>query len=311
MYRIIEKNVLVPNIVFMKIKAPGVARTARPGQFIILRVDDTGERFPLSLAGWDSNDGTVEIVFFIVGTSTMKLASLRKGDQILNLAGPLGIPTPIENYGRVICACGCFGVGPAIPLANALREAGNQVTVIVEARNRKFLFWEDRLKKVSDIFYVASGSGSCGAKSWANDLISKLLSRGDKIDHIFAQGCPFMMMKCSEASKPYGIKTTVSLTPVMVDGTGMCGACRVEVGGETKFACVDGPEFDGHMVNWDLLIMSQRRFIREEYLSLNLWERENWHKIIGMEQYGRGKEEEKGQSESCFHAKTATRNTKV
>ncbi|SFN07222.1 sulfide/dihydroorotate dehydrogenase-like FAD/NAD-binding protein [Thermodesulforhabdus norvegica] len=300
MYRIVKKEILAPNIVFMEIEAPDVARSARPGQFVMLRVDEKGERFPLSIADWNREAGTVSIAFFVVGKSTTKLACLHEGDSILNLAGPLGIPTPVRHYGRVICAGGCFGIGPAVSVSRALREAGNRVTAVMEVRSREFVFWEDKFRAVSDEFILASGSGLCGDERWANNILDELLRRGEKVDRVFVYGCPFMMMKCAEATRPYGIKTSVSLTPIMVDGTGMCGACRVEVGGETRFACVDGPEFDGHAVNWDLLIMSQRRFLREEYLSMNLWERENWHRMMEMRHHGRAEKE--AQSESCSHA---------
>ena len=282
MYQIVKKEILVPNIIYIKVKAPGVARVARPGQFVILRVDETGERFPMSLAGWDKEEGTVDITFYVLGTSTMKLAALNEGDYILNLVGPLGNPTEIEHYGRVLCACGCFGIGPTLPLVKALKERGNQVITVMEGRSRAFIFWEDKLREVSDEFHVVLGDGSYGEKGWTNDFITRYLGAGNKVERIFAHGCPFMMMECSKASKPFGVKTMVSLTPLMVDGTGMCGSCRVEVGGETKFACVDGPEFDGHEVNWDLLILRQRRFLSEEHRSLNIWERENWHKLADI-----------------------------
>ncbi len=280
MYQIVKKESLVPNIIYIKVKAPGIARVAQPGQFVILRVDEPGERFPMSLAGWNRDEGTIDITFYVLGTSTMKLAALREGDYILNLVGPLGLPAQVESYGRVLCACGCFGIGPTLPLIKALKEKGNQVVTVAEGRSKSFIFWEDRLREVSDELYVVLGDGSYGEKGWTNDFIGKYLKAGNKVDRIFAHGCPFMMMECSKASEPFGVKTMVSLTPLMVDGTGMCGSCRVEVGGQTKFACVDGPEFDGHEVNWDLLILRQRRFLTEENRSLNLWERENWHKLM-------------------------------
>ncbi|HRW82267.1 MAG TPA: sulfide/dihydroorotate dehydrogenase-like FAD/NAD-binding protein [Methanothrix sp.] len=280
MYQIVEKEVLVPNIIRLKIKAPKIARAARPGQFVIIRVDETGERMPMGLAGWDEEEGTIEIVFYVLGTSTMKLGTLREGDSIMNLAGPLGKPTEIENFGTVICACGCFGIGPTMPLLKALKEAGNRVITAVEGRSREFIFWEDKLRAESDELYVLAGSGGCGEDGWTNDFIRRRLEGGEKVDRIFVHGCPFMMMEVSKASEPYGVKTIVSLTPLMVDGTGMCGACRVEVGGETKFACVDGPDFDGHQVNWETLALRLRQFIPEEDRSAMLWERDNWHKLV-------------------------------
>lgn len=280
MYQIVEKEVLVPNIIYLKIKAPKIAKVACPGQFVITRVDETGERMPMGLAGWDAEEGTIEIVFYVLGTSTMKLGILREGDSIMNLAGPLGKPTEIGNFGTVICACGCFGIGPTMPLIKALKEAGNYVITVVEGRSREFIFWEDKLEAASDELHVLAGNGGCGEEGWTNDFISRYLEEGKKVDRIFVHGCPFMMMETSKASEPYGVKTIVSLTPLMVDGTGMCGACRVEVGGETKFACVDGPDFDGHDVNWETLALRLRQFIPEEDRSAMLWERDNWHKLV-------------------------------
>jgi len=304
MYQIVEKEALVPNIIYLKIKAPKVAKVALPGQFVIIRVDETGERMPMGLAGWDEEEGTIEIVFYVLGTSTMKLGTLREGDSVMNLAGPLGKPTEIDNFGTVICACGCFGIGPTMPLIKALKEAGNYVITIVEGRSREFIFWEDKLGAESDELHVLAGSGGCGEEGWTNDFISRYLEEGKKVDRIFVHGCPFMVMETSKASEPYGVKTIVSLTPLMVDGTGMCGACRVEVGGETKFACVDGPDFDGHEVNWDTLTLRLRQFIPEEDRSAMLWERDNWHKLVEVAPQafnptlgrGEGKEKKKAAS---------------
>lgn len=281
MYQIVEKEALVPNIIYLKIRAPKVAKAARPGQFVIIRVDETGERVPMGLSGWDAEEGTIEIVFYVLGTSTMKLGTLRVGDSVLNLAGPLGTPTEVGEFGTVICACGCFGIGPSMPLIKALKEAGNRVITAVEGRSREFIFWEDKLKEASDEVVILAGDGSCGEAGWTNDFIKRRLAE-EKIDRIFVHGCPFMMMEAARASEPFGVKTIVSLTPLMVDGTGMCGACRVEVGGETKFACVDGPDFDGHQVNWETLALRLRQFIPEEDRSSMLWERENWHRLVEL-----------------------------
>jgi len=281
MYEIVKNETIVPNIVFMSFRAPKIASTARPGQFVIIRADERGERIPMGLAGWDEKEGTVDILFYILGTSTAKLSTLKVGQSVANIAGPLGKPTEIENFGRVICACGCFGVGPTLPLIKALKEKGNYVVTVVEGRGPAFIFWEDRLKEYSDEVHVVTG---CGKTAWANEFIEQELASGEKIDRIFAHGCPFMMKVSSEASKSMGVETIVSLTPIMVDGTGMCGACRVEVGGETKFACVDGPEFGGHAVNWDGLVLRLRQLIPEEDKSFNIWERDNWHKLMDCRQ---------------------------
>jgi ferredoxin--NADP+ reductase len=277
MYEIVTKETVAPNIIYMKFKAPKIASTARPGQFVIIRVDEKGERIPMGLAGWDENEGTVDIVFYVLGTSTAKLSSMKEGECVTNIAGPLGTPTKIENFGRVICACGCFGVGPTLPLVKALKEKGNYVVTVVEGRGPDFVFWIDKLKEYSDEVHVVTG---CGKTAWANDFIEQELQSGKGVDRIFAHGCPFMMKVSSDASHASGVETIVSLTPIMVDGTGMCGACRVEVDGKTKFACVDGPDFRGDQVNWDGLVLRLRQLIPEEDKSFNIWERDNWHKLM-------------------------------
>ncbi|TFH49753.1 MAG: sulfide/dihydroorotate dehydrogenase-like FAD/NAD-binding protein [Methanothrix sp.] len=277
MYEIVTKETVAPNIIYMKIKAPKIASTARPGQFVIIRVDEKGERIPMGLAGWDEKEGTVDIVFYVLGTSTAKLSSMKEGECVTNIAGPLGTPTKIENFGRVICACGCFGVGPTLPLVKALKEKGNYVVTVVEGRGPDFVFWIDKLKEYSDEVHVVTG---CGKTAWANDFIEQELQSGKGVDRIFAHGCPFMMKVSSDASHASGVETIVSLTPIMVDGTGMCGACRVEVAGKTKFACVDGPDFRGDQVNWDGLVLRLRQLIPEEDKSFNIWERDNWHKLM-------------------------------
>ncbi|MEI6103794.1 MAG: sulfide/dihydroorotate dehydrogenase-like FAD/NAD-binding protein [Methanothrix sp.] len=277
MYEIITKETVAPNIIYMKFKAPKIALTAKPGQFAIIRVDEKGERIPMGLAGWDEKEGTVDIVFYVLGTSTAKLSAMKEGECVTNIAGPLGAPTEIENFGRVICACGCFGAGPTLPLIKALKEKGNYVITVVEGRGPDFIFWVDKLKEHSDEVHVVTG---CGKTAWANDFIEQELASGKKIDRIFAHGCPFMMKVSSDASRAAGVETVVSLTPLMVDGTGMCGACRVEIDGKTKFACVDGPDFRGHAVNWDGLVLRLRQLIPEEDKSFNIWERDNWHKLM-------------------------------
>jgi ferredoxin/flavodoxin---NADP+ reductase len=277
MYEVMKTESLVPNIIFMRFKAPKIASSAKPGQFVIIRVDERGERIPMGLSGWDIEEGTIDIVFYILGTSTAKLATLKAGESVANIAGPLGTPTEVEKFGRVICACGCFGVGPTLPLIKALKEKGNYVITVVEGRGPDFIFWIDRLREHSDEVHVVTG---CGKTAWANDFIEQELKAGKKVDRIFAHGCPFMMKVSSDASRTTGVETMVSLTPLMVDGTGMCGACRVEVEGKTKFACVDGPDFEGHHVNWDVMVLRLRQLIPEEDRSFNLWERENWHRLM-------------------------------
>ena len=284
MYKIVKREVLVPNTIYIKVEAPAISQKARPGQFIILRVDDVGERFPMSLAGWDKDEGTIEITFGIMGKSTMKLAALEEGDCIRDVAGPLGNPTEIDYYGNVLCACGHFGIGPMATVMEALKEKGNRIITVLEAKDETSLFWEDRLKKFSDELHIVIGDGSRGGKVQVDEFVKEYLENGNKVDRAFAFGRVFMMMECSKATKPFGVKTIVSLTPIMVDGTGMCGCCRVSICEETKFTCVDGPEFDGHLVDWELLIKRKQAYLREEALAYNLWDVETLRKLTELAQ---------------------------
>ncbi|HXZ94955.1 MAG TPA: sulfide/dihydroorotate dehydrogenase-like FAD/NAD-binding protein [Dehalococcoidia bacterium] len=282
MYKILERKVLVPNTVYLKVEAPEIARKAKPGQFVILRIDEVGERFPLSLTGWDEKGGTLEVLFLIMGRSTMKLASLKEGDCIMDVVGPLGRPTEIESYGKTMIVCSTFGIGPAITLAKALKGKSNRVVSVMEARDKTYLFWEDRLRSVSDETHVVLGDGSRGKHRQANQFVKEYLESGNKLDRVFVFGRVFTMMECSKATKPFGVKTIVALTPIMVDGTGMCGCCRVSVGGETKFSCVDGPEFDGHLVDWELLIKRKRAYLREEAQAFDLCQPDNVRRLAEL-----------------------------
>lgn len=282
MYRILRKEVVVPNTVYLKVEAPEIARKARPGQFVILRVDEVGERFPLSLSGWDKKEGAVEVLFLIMGRSTMKLSSLGDRDYIMDVVGPLGRPTEIEYYGSTAIVCSTFGVGPGIALAKALREKGNKVISVMEAKDETYLFWEDKLKRASDEAHVVLGDGSRGKNRQASKFIKEYLESGNKLDRVFVFGRVFTMMECCAVTKPFGVKTIVALTPIMVDGTGMCGCCRVSVAAETKFTCVDGPEFDGHQVDWELLIKRKRAYLKEEAQAFDLWQIENLRRIAEL-----------------------------
>jgi ferredoxin--NADP+ reductase len=282
MYRVLRKEVLVPNTVYLKIEAPEIAGKAKPGQFVILRVDEVGERFPLSLSGWNKKEGAVEVLFLIMGRSTMKLSSLKEGDCVMDVVGPLGRPTEIESYGRIMAVCSTFGVGPTITLVKALKEKGNKVISVMEAKDETYLFWDDRLTKVSDETHVVLGDGSRGKHRQASQFVREYLESGNKLDRVFIFGRVFTMMECSQVTKPFGIKTIVGLTPIMVDGTGMCGCCRVSVGGETKFTCVDGPEFDGHSVDWELLIKRKRAYLKEEAQAFDLWQLDNLRRVAEL-----------------------------
>jgi ferredoxin--NADP+ reductase len=273
MYEVLRKQTLAPGLVLLRIKALRVAAAARPGQFIIVRADEFAERIPLSLADWDED--SVTVIVQDVGVSTRKLSALAEGDLLLNLAGPLGRPSQIERYGTVAVVSGCFGIGPGFALARALEEAGNRVICIVESKNKDWAFWLDRLEGVSERLIVSSSDGSadyCNATTPLEELLA-----AEKVDRVYAVGCTFMMMEVSRITEPFKAPTRVSLMPLMVDGTGMCGACRCSVGGEIKFGCVDGPEFDGHKVDWSLLMERMRSYLDEETMALDIWERENWH----------------------------------
>ena len=277
MHKILAKKELVPNIHLVKFLAPAIAKKAQPGQFVIITVDEKGERIPLTIADWDTKEGSISIVFMEVGTTTQRFASLKAGDSIASLVGPLGIPAHIEKVGTVVCVGGCYGIAAMMPIARAMKEVGNKVISIIEARSKYLLFWEDELKKASDQLIVTTGDGSYAPQGWIPDQLTQILGK-EKVDLIFAIGCTYMMKLASETTKPFGVKTIVHLNSIMVDGTGMCGCCRVSVGGETKFACVDGPEFDGHQVDWDVLLSRQRGYQDLEIHSLQEWESRNWRR---------------------------------
>ena len=262
--KILLKEDLVAGIHLLKIEAPAIARKAQPGQFVILRIDERGERIPLTIADWDEEEGSITIIFMEVGTTTCRLALLKDGDFIANFVGPLGLPTRIEKFGTVVCVAGGFAVAPIMPIARALRGVGNKVISVMGARNKNLLFWEDELRRVSDQLIVITDDGSYARKGLVIEPLKELLESDDRIDRVIAIGPSIMMKFCAQITEPFEVKTSVSLNPIMVDGTGMCGCCRVSVGGETKFACVDGPDFDGHQVDWDLLSARQRIYIDEE-----------------------------------------------
>lgn len=271
MYKILERQDLVPGIHLFKVDAPKVARKAKPGQFIVIRIDEKGERIPLTVADWDEKEGSVTVVFMEVGTTTHRLTTLGTGDYMADFVGPLGIPTHIEKFGTVVCVSGGFAVAVIQPIARAFKEKGNKVISILGARTKDLLFWEDKLRQVSDELIVTTDDGSYGRKGLVTEPLKELLE-SSKIDQVMAIGPTVMMKFCAKTTEPFGVKTIVSLNPIMVDGTGMCGCCRVEVGGVTRFACVDGPDFDGHQVDWDLLMARQRSYLDEEKLSFEQWQ---------------------------------------
>jgi len=270
-FKILRREDFSPEIHLFEIDAPAVARKAQAGQFVVLRIDEKGERFPLTIADWDREKGTITVVFMEVGKSTRKLATLKAGDYIANFAGPLGLPTHIENYGTVACVAGGFAVATIVPIARAMKQAGNRVISILGARTRQLIFWEERLQQWSDELIVTTDDGSYGRKALVTEPLKELMEKGG-IDMVVAIGPTIMMKFAAKTTEPFGVKTIASLNPIMVDGTGMCGCCRVEAGGETKFTCVHGPDFDAHQVDWDLLMARQRTYIDQEKESLRLWQ---------------------------------------
>ena len=272
MYEILLKQDLVPNIHLFKVWVPNVAKKAQPGQFVVIRIDERGERIPLTIADWDGGEGSVTIVFMEVGTTTHRLALLGAGDFITDFIGPLGLPTHIEKFGTVVCVAGGFAVATIMPIARAMREKGNKVISIMGARSKNLIFWEDELRSVSNQLIVTTDDGSYARQGLVTEPLKELLEGNDRIDRVIAIGPSVMMKFCAKTTLPFGVKTIVSLNPIMVDGTGMCGCCRVSVGGVTKFACVDGPDFDGHQVDWDLLFARQRIYLDEEKRSFEQWQ---------------------------------------
>jgi ferredoxin--NADP+ reductase len=264
MYEILEKQVLSDNVKLMKVKAPLIAKKAVAGQFIILRIDEEGERIPLTIADYDRNKGTITIIFMEVGKTTKQLGTMKVGDKLLNFAGPLGVASEIEKYGTVVCIGGGVGIAPLYPVVRELKKAGNYIISILGARNEKLLMLEKEIEEWSDELHICTDDGSKGTKGFVSNVLQNLIDKGKKIDVVWAIGPVIMMKVVADLTRKYNIKTVVSLNPIMVDGTGMCGGCRVTINGEIKFACVDGPEFDGHKVDFENLMLRNRRFLKEE-----------------------------------------------
>lgn len=255
MSKILFKQQLSKDVFLMKLHAPLIAEERSAGQFIILQVDeDYGERIPLTIADADLSEGSITIIFQVVGKSTLTLSLLNEGDEIPALVGPLGKPTHIENFGTVVCVGGGIGVAPLHPIAQALKKAGNNVITIIGARTKELIILEDKMKAIADEFILCTDDGSYGRKALVTEPLKEICERNPKPNMVIAIGPPIMMKFCAETTRPYEVFTQVSLNTIMVDGTGMCGGCRVNVGSEVKFVCVDGPEFDGHKVNFDNMI---------------------------------------------------------
>jgi NAD(P)H-flavin reductase len=270
-----EKRLLrAPDVFYFRIDAPLISKKAQPGQFVIVRLHDHGERIPLSLADIDPIAGTISLIVMAVGKTTSEFAAMQEGHDILDLCGPLGNPTEIEKAGKVVLVGGGFGAAPLYPIARAFKETGNEVVSVMGARSRDLLIYEEELSRVSDRVVVATDDGSKGVKGIVTTALrDELERRGGNL--VIAVGPVVMMRAVAETTKPLGIKTVVSLNPIMVDGTGMCGGCRVSVGGETKFACTDGPEFDGHQVDWEVLMSRQKKYHGEQKMSFETWKQKH------------------------------------
>lgn len=264
MFRIVEKKPLGSQIKLLSIEAPDIAKKARPGQFVIVRINEQGERIPLTVNDFDPQQGTVTIVFQEVGKSTIMLGQLNEGDGIEDFVGPLGKPTEIENFGRVVCVGGGVGTAVIYPVTRALYQAGNHVIGIVGARTKDLIIFEEEMKAVCHRLIITTDDGSKGHHGLVTDVLKDILQESEKVDRVIAIGPTIMMKFVSKTTEPYGVKTIVSLNPIMIDATGMCGVCRVNVGGETRFACVHGPEFDGHHVDFDLLMNRLSQYKEEE-----------------------------------------------
>jgi ferredoxin--NADP+ reductase len=278
MFRILKKKELSDLVTLFEIEAKAIALKAKAGNFFVLRINEQGERIPLTIADFDRERGTITTVFQKVGKTTHHLGTLNEGDSISDVIGPLGAPSHIENFGKIICVGGGVGIAPVFPIARALRNAGNKLISIIGARSRDLIFWEEKMRSVSDELIITTDDGSYGRKAVVTVPLDEILREQKDVARVIAIGPAIMMKFVCVTTEKHNVKTIVSLNSIMVDATGMCGACRVEVGGETRFACVDGPEFDGHKVDFALLMSRQRMYPDEEKLSL-----ERFKKMTGVQ----------------------------
>ena len=261
MYTILEKRQLSADVFYFKVEAPDIARNRKAGQFVLVQLDiEYGERVPLTIADANAEEGWIALVFQAVGATTLKLSRKNQGDKLGAILGPLGNPTHIEKKGTVVCVGGGIGVAPLHPIVQAHKAAGNKVIVIMGARNKDLLIFEDEMRALADELYIMTDDGSAGTKGLVTEPLKQICESQCPPAEVVAIGPPIMMKFCALTTKPYNIFTTVSLNTIMIDGTGMCGGCRVSIGGETKFVCVDGPEFDGHLVDWDNMMMRMKSF---------------------------------------------------
>jgi len=273
-FLIVEKQDLAPQIKLFRIQAPLISSKFQAGQFVVIRINEKGERIPLTVAESNPKEGTITIVVQEVGKTTLKLARMKEGETIEDLLGPLGIPSPIEKIGTVICVGGGVGVAPLYPEAKRYKEVGNKIISLIGARSRNLFFFMDKMEAVSDEIRYSTDDGSFGHHGFVTDLVKQILESGVGVDEAVVIGPLPMMKRASEITKKYNLKTRVSLNSIMVDATGMCGCCRVTVGTKVKFTCVDGPGFDGHLVDFDELMLRQKRFEKEEKIALKSWKSE-------------------------------------
>ncbi|MDD3846726.1 MAG: sulfide/dihydroorotate dehydrogenase-like FAD/NAD-binding protein [Syntrophorhabdaceae bacterium] len=266
MNKVIERSMIVPNMHLLEIEAPQIASKVKPGQFVIVRGDDEGERIPLSIADYDVEKGSISIVFMEVGASTSALARLKAGDEVATCVGPLGNATSIETFGNVMLVGGCYGIGSLYPVAKELKAKGNKITVVLEARSSYLIYWLNKYVPLADKIFTITRDGSLGTKGHISRLPDVIHGMPVRPDRIIVNGCTYLMAHTSEVTKDLGIPIVVNLNPIMIDGTGMCGVCRVTVGGQMKFACVDGPEFNGHDIDWKEFLARRKAYTTEETL---------------------------------------------
>jgi ferredoxin/flavodoxin---NADP+ reductase len=283
MYNILQKQTLSDVVKLVIVRAPLVASKARAGQFVIVRINDTGERIPLTIADFDPSDGSITLIFQEVGKSTMQMGSLEAGDAFKNIVGPLGKPTEVENYGKVVLVGGGVGIAPLFPIARALKEAGNTVYTIIGARTKSLLFWETRMRTYSDELIVCTDDGTYGRKALVTEPLRELMESQKDISRVWAIGPAIMMKFVAETTRPYAIPTIVSLNTIMIDGTGMCGGCRVVLDDGAQFVCVDGPEFDAHRIDWDNLLQRLAFYRTEEHRAVERWKRHTCNLNLAFE----------------------------
>lgn len=264
MKKVIERSMIVPNMHLLVVEAPEIASKVKPGQFVIVRAGDEGERIPLSIADYDAEKGTISIVFMEVGSSTSVLARLNAGDAVATCVGPLGNATTIDTFGNVMLVGGCYGIGSLYPVAKELKEKGNKVSIVLEARSSYLIYWLNKYLPLVEKVYTITRDGSLGQKGHISRLPDVIHGMSQKPDRIIVNGCTYLMAHTSEVTKDLGIPVVVNLNPIMIDGTGMCGVCRVTVAGKMKFACVDGPEFDGHDIDWKEFLARRKAYVTEE-----------------------------------------------